>query len=156
MEQWYNYVLFVTSNVYLLVDTKELPELHAGEVEMDFLWRWIQMLTGAQDCIEAYIFCCQRMVGIKLSWTAMMLHDFAWTQHTHTNSTKDYNLQIPVVQIWQQERTMWTSTMYTSLLQTTSYLFEETETTPRTCVGVVKPHIVYEKSPCQHMTDLNM
>lgn len=45
---------------------------------------------------------------------------------------------------------------YTSLLQTTSYLFEETETTPRTCVGVVKPHIVYEKSPCQHMADLNM
>ena len=45
---------------------------------------------------------------------------------------------------------------YTSLLQTTSYLFEETETTPRTCVGVVKPHIVYEKSPCQDMADLNM
>lgn len=45
---------------------------------------------------------------------------------------------------------------YTSLLQTTSYLFEETETTPKTCVGVVKPHIVYEKSPCQHMADLNM
>ena len=37
MEQWYNYVLFVISDIYLLVDTKELPELHAGEVEKDLL-----------------------------------------------------------------------------------------------------------------------
>ena len=45
---------------------------------------------------------------------------------------------------------------YTSLLQTTSVLFEETETTPRACVGVVKPQFVYQKSPSQHMPDLNM
>ena len=45
---------------------------------------------------------------------------------------------------------------YTALLQTTSYLFQETATTPKVCVGVVKPHIVYEKSPVQHMADLQM
>ena len=45
---------------------------------------------------------------------------------------------------------------YTSVLQTTSYLFPETGTTLKICVGVVKPHILYEKSPAQHMADLNM
>ena len=45
---------------------------------------------------------------------------------------------------------------YTALLQTTSYLFQETATTPKVCVGVVKPHIVYEKSPAQHMADVQM
>ena len=45
---------------------------------------------------------------------------------------------------------------YTSVLQTTSYLFPETCTTPKICVGVVKPHILYQKSPAQHMADLNM
>lgn len=45
---------------------------------------------------------------------------------------------------------------YTALLQTTSYLFQETATTPKVCVGVVKSHIVYEKSPVQHVADLQM
>ena len=45
---------------------------------------------------------------------------------------------------------------YTSVLQTTSYLFPETDTTPKTCVGVVKPHFLFEKSPAQHMADINM
>ena len=45
---------------------------------------------------------------------------------------------------------------YSSLLQTTSYLFMETENTPVTCVGVVKPQKIYPKHPGQHAADLNM
>ena len=44
---------------------------------------------------------------------------------------------------------------YTSVLQTT-YLFTETGTTPKICVGVVKPRILYKKSPAQHTADLNL
>ena len=45
---------------------------------------------------------------------------------------------------------------YKAVLQTSSYLFMETSTTPKVCVGLVKPHFVYEKSPAQHMADVQM
>jgi hypothetical protein len=45
---------------------------------------------------------------------------------------------------------------YTSVLQTTSYLFPSTSSTPPTCIGVIKPHVIFEKNPSQHMADLNM
>ncbi len=45
---------------------------------------------------------------------------------------------------------------YTSVLQMTSYLFPSTSSTPPTCVGVVKPHVIFEKNRSQHMADLNM
>ena len=45
---------------------------------------------------------------------------------------------------------------YTSVLQTTSYLFPSTSSTPPTCIGVVKPRVIFEKNPSQHMADLNM
>lgn len=43
---------------------------------------------------------------------------------------------------------------YTSTLQTSSYMFLETESTPEICVGVVKAHNVHEKNPAQHAADL--
>lgn len=45
---------------------------------------------------------------------------------------------------------------YPSVLQTTSYLFMETETTKRACVGVVKAHYVFPKNATQHAADLDM
>ena len=45
---------------------------------------------------------------------------------------------------------------YTSVLQTTSYMFLPTSSTSASCIGVVKPHVVYDKNPSQHMADLNM
>lgn len=45
---------------------------------------------------------------------------------------------------------------YTATLQTTSYMFLETETTPETCVGVAKAHTVHKKNPGQHAGDLEM
>lgn len=45
---------------------------------------------------------------------------------------------------------------YTALLQTSSYLFQETAKKPKVCVGLVKPHLVYEKSSAQHMADVEM
>ena len=45
---------------------------------------------------------------------------------------------------------------YTATLQTTSYMFLETETTPETCIGVVKAHKVHQKNPAQHASDLEM
>ena len=36
---------------------------------------------------------------------------------------------------------------YSALLQTSSYLFPETGTTPKVCVGIVKPCVVYERCP---------
>lgn len=45
---------------------------------------------------------------------------------------------------------------YTALLQTSSYLFMETDTTPKACVGKVKPHVLYEKLPTQYMADIQM
>ena len=45
---------------------------------------------------------------------------------------------------------------YSALLQTLSYLFPETGTTPKVCVGVVKPRVVYEKCSTQHMADVQM
>ena len=45
---------------------------------------------------------------------------------------------------------------YPAQLQTSSYLFMETETTPKMCVGIVKPPVIYDKSPSQHMADLEM
>ena len=45
---------------------------------------------------------------------------------------------------------------YPSLLQTTSYLFLDSETTEKACVGIVKPHFTYDKTPTQHYIDLNM
>ena len=45
---------------------------------------------------------------------------------------------------------------YPSIIQTSSYLFMETETTPPTCVAVVKPHFVFNKNPAQHAADLHM
>ena len=43
---------------------------------------------------------------------------------------------------------------YSSVLQT-SYLFMETENTPPTCIGVVKPQKIFPKNPGQHSADLN-
>ena len=45
---------------------------------------------------------------------------------------------------------------YSALLQTSSYLFPETGTTPKVCVGVVKPRVVYGKCPTQQMADVQM
>ena len=45
---------------------------------------------------------------------------------------------------------------YTATLQTTSYMFLETETTPETCIGIVKAHKVHHKNPAQHTSDLEM
>lgn len=45
---------------------------------------------------------------------------------------------------------------YPSLLQTTSYLFMESETTEKACIGVVKPHFTFPKNPTQHYADLEM
>ena len=45
---------------------------------------------------------------------------------------------------------------YPSLLQTTSYNFTATKTTPEFCAGVVKGSKVYPKNPTQHYSDLVM
>lgn len=45
---------------------------------------------------------------------------------------------------------------YSSVLQTSSYLFMGTETTLEQCAGVVKPHYVFEKTPSQHAADFKM
>ena len=45
---------------------------------------------------------------------------------------------------------------YSSLLQTTSYLFMESDTTEKACVGLVKPHFMFQKNPTQHFIDLEM
>ncbi len=45
---------------------------------------------------------------------------------------------------------------YPSILQTTSYLFMETKTTPAECIAVVKPHFVFQKNPAQHAADMLM
>ena len=45
---------------------------------------------------------------------------------------------------------------YTSKLQTTSYMFLRTHTTPEVCVGVVKASLVHEKNPAQHAADLEI
>lgn len=45
---------------------------------------------------------------------------------------------------------------YTALLQTSSYLFMETDTTPKACVGKVKPHVLYDRSPTQHIAHIQM
>ena len=43
-----------------------------------------------------------------------------------------------------------------SQLQTTCYNFSHTSTTSEVCAGVVKASLVHEKSPAQHMADLEM
>ena len=43
---------------------------------------------------------------------------------------------------------------YHSVIQTTSYLFMETDTSKQACVGVVKPHFTYPKNAAQHAADL--
>ncbi len=43
---------------------------------------------------------------------------------------------------------------YKSVLQTSSYLFMATDTTPEACVGIVKPHGIIPKNPSQHASDL--
>ena len=43
---------------------------------------------------------------------------------------------------------------YSSVLQTSSYMFLETDNTPIGCFGVVKPHDVFPKNPSQHAADL--
>ena len=45
---------------------------------------------------------------------------------------------------------------YTSKLQTTSYMFVGTHTTPEVCVGVVKASLVHEKNSAQHAADLEI
>ena len=45
---------------------------------------------------------------------------------------------------------------YPSTLQTTSYNFTESRTTPELCAGVVKASKIYPKNPSQHSADLNM
>ena len=42
---------------------------------------------------------------------------------------------------------------YSFVLQTTSYLFIETDNTAETCVGVVKAHQAFPKNPAQHAAD---
>ena len=43
-----------------------------------------------------------------------------------------------------------------SVLQTTSYNFTQTSTTPEVCVGVVKATPIHKKNPTQHFSDLLM
>ena len=43
---------------------------------------------------------------------------------------------------------------YSSILQTSSYLFLETETTAQFGAGVVKPHVVFPKNPAQRAADI--
>ena len=45
---------------------------------------------------------------------------------------------------------------YPSVLQRTSYLFMETESSPQACVGIVKPHHIFPKNAVQHAADLEM
>ena len=45
---------------------------------------------------------------------------------------------------------------YKSVLQTTSYNFTGTQTTPEFCAGVVKASPLLEKSPAQHAADFAM
>ena len=45
---------------------------------------------------------------------------------------------------------------YSSTLQVSSHMFLETETTPEVCIGIVKAHHLYPKSPAQHIADLQM
>ena len=45
---------------------------------------------------------------------------------------------------------------YPSIIQTTSYNFTKTETTPEVCVGVVKAVPLHSKNPAQHAADLEM
>lgn len=45
---------------------------------------------------------------------------------------------------------------YSGLLQTSSHHFPEIGTTPKVCVGIVKPRFVYEKCPTQHMAGVQM
>lgn len=45
---------------------------------------------------------------------------------------------------------------YPSVIQTTSYLFMETDTSKQACVGVVKPHFTYPKNAAQHAADLEL
>ena len=45
---------------------------------------------------------------------------------------------------------------YPSTLQTTSYNFTGTDTTPEVCVGVVKASPLHQKNPAQHISDLIM
>lgn len=45
---------------------------------------------------------------------------------------------------------------YPSTLQTTSYNFTGTQTTPEQCVGVVKAVPLFPKNPAQHASDFNM
>ncbi len=45
---------------------------------------------------------------------------------------------------------------YSSVLQTSSYMFLETDNTPLGCFGVVKPHDVFPKNPSQHAADLEI
>ena len=40
---------------------------------------------------------------------------------------------------------------YPSVIQTTSYLFMETDTSKQACVGVVKPHFTYPKNAADSM-----
>ena len=45
---------------------------------------------------------------------------------------------------------------YPSTLQTTSYNFTGTKSTPELCAGVVKASKIYPKNPSQHLADLEM
>ena len=45
---------------------------------------------------------------------------------------------------------------YSSLLQTTSYLFMKSDTTEKACAGVVKPHFNFPKNATQLIIDLEM
>ena len=45
---------------------------------------------------------------------------------------------------------------YTSVLQTTSYMFMGTKNMAEKCIGVVKPHHLFEKTPTQHFYDFKM
>ena len=45
---------------------------------------------------------------------------------------------------------------YSSVLQTTSYMFMGTDTMPEVCVGMVKPTRLFENNPNQHAADLVM
>ena len=45
---------------------------------------------------------------------------------------------------------------YPSTLQTTSYNFTGTHTTPELCAGVVKATGIYPKNPAQHSADIKM
>ena len=81
----------------------------------------------------------------------MMQLVFTWTLHTRINNKVLAEAEKPEL----TTRTDFVN-KYSSVLQTTSYMFMGTDTTEEVCVGVVKPQKIFEKNPGQHAADFVM